>query len=189
MTRARLRNWIGLGLALVALAGCGSGTLQERLGMGRRAPDEFKVVRRQPLVLPPSYSLPEPGTPSPAQQQGTASLETQELLFGQPAPERSQSPAEQALVADLPGTVQPDIRTLLLEENTELTQLDESRFLFILDFQRRRMVDSSGIYKPLDPEAEAARLEAEGRSQRVVTRRLGTTVVAPGTATTGGAES
>lgn len=190
MKRARLRNWIGLGclgLGLAALTGCGGQTLQERLGMGRRAPDEFQVVRRQPLVLPPSYSLPKPGTPSPAQQQGTASLETQKLLFGQPVQEKNQSPAEQALVADLPGTVEPDIRALLLEENTELTQLDESRFLFILDFQRRRMLDASGVETPLDPAAEAARLEAEGRSARVVTQRVGTTVVQP--ETTGGAGS
>jgi len=168
-----------MALVLVALTGCGSGTLQERLGMGRRAPDEFQVVRRQPLVLPPSYTLPKPGTPSPAQQQGTASLQTQELLFGQPVPEADPSPAEEALLAGLPGTVEPNIREVILEENTEMTQLDESRFLFILDFQRRRMVDSSGVYQPLDPTAEAARLEAEGQSARVVTQRVGTSVVEP----------
>lgn len=168
-----------MALGLVVLTGCGSGTLQERLGMGRRAPDEFQVVRRQPLVLPPNYTLPEPGTPSPAQQQGTASLQTQELLFGQPVRENTQSPAEVALLAEVPGTIEPNIREVILEENTEMTQLDESRFLFILDFQRRRMVDNSGIYQPLDPNAEAARLEAEGQSARVVTQRVGTSVVEP----------
>lgn len=182
MKRAGLGRRIAVGcmaLCLVVLTGCGGGTLQERLGMGRRAPDEFQVVRRQPLVLPPNYNLPTPGTPSPAQQQGTASLQTQELLFGQPVQENAQSPAEVALLAEVPGTIEPNIREVILEENTEMTQLDESRFLFILDFQRRRMVDNSGIYHPLDPNAEAARLEAEGQSARVVTQRVGTSVVEP----------
>ena len=48
-----------LGAALAALAGC-SGTVQEKLGLGKRAPDEFQVVRRAPLILPPDYSLRPP---------------------------------------------------------------------------------------------------------------------------------
>jgi hypothetical protein len=64
-----------------------------------------------------------------------------------------------------------------LSENSELTQLDESRFLFILDFQRRAMAEGRGFDNPLDPEAEAARLEAEGLSERVITRRVGSSVI------------
>lgn len=180
MKRTGRRTWIAggwLALGLVALTGCGNATLQERLGMTRRAPDEFQVVRRQPLVLPPDYSLRQPGTPSPVQQQGTSSLRTQELLFGQRVTEDTASPVEQALLAEVPGTVEPNIRELILEENTELTQLDESRFLFILDFQQRRLRDAAGLDRPIDPVAEAARLEAEGLSARVVTQRVGTAVV------------
>jgi hypothetical protein len=77
----------------------------------------------------------------------------------------------------MPGTVEPGIRDLILTENSELTQLDESRFLFILDFQRRNMAAATGAANPIDPAAEAARLEAEGLSARVVTRRVGSTIV------------
>ena len=47
---------------MTALAGC-SGSVQESLGLGKRQPDEFQVVRRAPLVLPPDFNLrpPEPG--------------------------------------------------------------------------------------------------------------------------------
>jgi len=174
-------RWLGLlatGLAMVALSACG-GTVQERLGMTRRAPDEFQVVRRQPLVVPPDYRLPEPGTPSPAQSANTASQSAQATLFGGFKDVRPAGPsaAERALVAALPGSVAPDIRATLLTENSELTQLDESRFLFILDWQRARMTADSGASTPLDPVAEAERLEAEGRSARVVTRRVGSSVV------------
>ena len=176
-----LRRWLGffaIALATLAMTACG-GTVQERLGMSRRAPDEFQVVRRQPLVIPPEYRLPAPGTPSPAQQQRDVSRDVQIALLGgaAAAPSTGPSRGEEVLLAAVPGTVQPGIRDLILTENTELTQLDESRFLFILDFQRRNMTAASGAITPIDPAAEAARLEAEGASARVVTRRVGSTIV------------
>jgi hypothetical protein len=167
-----------IALSLLAMTAC-SGTVQERLGMSRRAPDEFQVVRRQPLVVPPDYRLPAPGTPSPAQQRNVASRDTQAALFGglPGAASTGPSQAERALLQSVPGTVEPNIRERILTENTELTQLDESRFLFILDWQRRRMVEGRGIETPLDAAAEASRLEEEGLSARVVTRRVGSTII------------
>ena len=60
-----MRRWLGIGGAIVPLlllAGCGRGTVQEALGMGKRAPDEFTVVSRAPLILPPDYGLRPPGS-------------------------------------------------------------------------------------------------------------------------------
>ncbi len=64
--------WRGLGIGLVIasllpLGGCAQGTVQDALGMGKRAPDEFAVVKRAPLILPPEYDLrpPDPGAPRP----------------------------------------------------------------------------------------------------------------------------
>ena len=177
-------KWLGIiavALGTFAMTAC-SGTVQERLGMTRRAQDEFQVVRRQPLVIPPDYRLPAPGTPSPAQQQDVASRDAQAALFGgiTGVPGMRQTGAsqgERTLLAAVPGTADPNIRDVILTENTELTQLDESRFLFILDFQRRAMVEARGLDTPIDPAAEAARLEAEGLSARVITRRVGSSIV------------
>ena len=147
--------------------------------MTRRAPDEFQVVRRQPLVVPPDYRLPAPGTASPARQEDMASRDARAALFGGVPGVRQTGPSdgERMLLQSVPGTAEPNIRDIILTENSELTQLDESRFLFILDFQRRAMTESSGLDSPLDPTAEAARLEATGASARVVTRRVGSSVV------------
>lgn len=181
----RCNRWFALlsmGLGLIALSACG-GTVQERLGMTRRAPDEFQVVRRQPLVVPPDYRLPQPGTASPAQSANTASRDAQATLFGGlpgtsgGARPTGPSNAERSLLTALPGEVLPDIRATLLAENTELTQLDESRFLFILNWQRDRMTADAGVSTPLDPVAEAERLESLGQTARVVTRRVGSSVV------------
>ena len=58
-------------IALIAsalLAGCGGG-VRETLGLKRSAPDEFRVVSRPPLSVPPEFSLrpPAPGEEGPAQ--------------------------------------------------------------------------------------------------------------------------
>jgi hypothetical protein len=153
--------------------------VQERLGLSRRSPDEFQVVRRQPLVVPPDYRLPAPGTASPAQQEDMASRDARSALLGGIPNVRQAAPSdgERALLAAVPGTIEPNIRDIILTENSELTQLDESRFLFILDFQRRAMTDGTGLDTPLDATAEAARLEAAGASARVITRRVDSSVV------------
>lgn len=64
--------WRRLGIGLVMLGlpplgGCAQGSVQEVLGMDKRAPDEFAVVRRAPLIVPPDFELrpPEPGAPRP----------------------------------------------------------------------------------------------------------------------------
>ena len=49
-----LGRWrTGLMLGAAAIVGGCSGSVQESLGLGKRSPDEFQVVRRAPLVLPP----------------------------------------------------------------------------------------------------------------------------------------
>lgn len=50
-------------LSLAALTACASGEVRETLGLMRDAPDEFRVVSRPPLSVPPDFNLraPEPG--------------------------------------------------------------------------------------------------------------------------------
>lgn len=62
-----------IGLALVAgLAGCGS--MGDALGVSKHPPDEFAVVTKAPLVVPPQYHIrpPRPGTPRPQEQSAQA---------------------------------------------------------------------------------------------------------------------
>lgn len=155
-----------------ATAGCQT-TVQETFGIGKRAPDEFQIVRRQPLIIPPDATLrpPRPGETGPATI--TASAQAREVLTGTapPVPDTTLSPGEQALLTDTRVQAEPDIRRVLLEENTELTNIDESRFLIILDWQRRRMTPQG---TPINATAEAERLRAEGiASTGPVTIRTG----------------
>jgi len=161
---------------IIAVGGCGDETVAERLGLGRNVPDEFQVVERAPLVLPPEYSLrpPAPGAPRP--QEGTTSDRAQRALTGRPPAAGDITPGADALLAQA-GTsrANPEIRQVLAEESAGLAGLDEDRFWFILDFQRRAY--ASADVTPLDAQAEAQRLADAGIDVR--TTQLGSQPILP----------
>src|SRR5438046_3446381 len=82
-------------IGAAGLAGCQS--TQKALGMSKITPDEFRVVTKAPLVLPPDYSLrpPAPGEPRP-----------QELL--------PESAARAALLGQREGLVRSDGEKMLV---------------------------------------------------------------------------
>src|SRR5947209_20206539 len=75
---------LAVSAAALLLAGCASHRISNR---GR--PDEFAVVRNQPLVIPPDYALTPPKAGEPTPQAADARQEALQALFGGPAP-RSQ---------------------------------------------------------------------------------------------------
>ena len=56
-------------IGALGLGGCQSAS--KALGMNRVTPDEFRVVTKAPLIVPPDFSLrpPGPGEPRPAELQ------------------------------------------------------------------------------------------------------------------------
>jgi hypothetical protein len=95
-----------------AVAGCSS--TKEMLGLTKRSPDEFQVVSRAPLSMPPDYSLrpPTPGAARP--QEGTTTQQAQQIVTG-----------------DRPtSTLQPDqIPSIGEGESTSAESAGESAFL------------------------------------------------------------
>ena len=71
--------------AALLLGGCANHGIS-----GRGRPDEFAVVRNQPLVIPPDYALTPPRAGEPTPQAADPRQEALQALFGGPAP-RSQS--------------------------------------------------------------------------------------------------
>ncbi|HET6522089.1 MAG TPA: DUF3035 domain-containing protein, partial [Geminicoccaceae bacterium] len=94
--RAAAALVIVIGLLPAALAACGDRTVAERLGLGKRSPDEFAIVKRAPLVRPPDYELrpPRPGAPRP--QEPDAREAARAALTGVQAPATGQAAAGQA---------------------------------------------------------------------------------------------
>ena len=69
--------------AFAVLVGCGgSGSLGTIIGVERKTPDEFAVVRRAPLTLPPDFSLRPPDPRGQRQQDLQTRDSAQDAVFG-----------------------------------------------------------------------------------------------------------
>lgn len=109
-------------LSAVALAGCGSG-VKKTLGLERSAPDEFAVVERAPLVVPPNFNLvpPDPGAPRP--QENHVSDTAKGLVLGSQssAPKAANGSAAETSLLKQAGAAQsdPNIRKQLAVPEAE----------------------------------------------------------------------
>ena len=159
---------IGVAL-LLALSGCSQ--TRQALGLNKQSPDEFQVVARAPLSLPPDYNLrpPMPGAPRP--QEGTARDQAQTAVFGNydtsavigdTAPGSSQG--EVALLQSAGATgINPDIREIIDRETSDLIAQDQ-RFIDSLIFWR----DPEPPGEVIDPAAEQQRLQENAALGRPV---------------------
>jgi hypothetical protein len=121
-------------VAAAALSGCTD--TRRALGLEKSTPDEFNVVSRAPLSLPPDYRLrpPQPGATRP--QEGTVQQQAKQSIFraGETGESRQQasipqgnrSEAEMALLRQAgAGREDPNIRQTVNAEATR--QLDADR--------------------------------------------------------------
>src|SRR5581483_7593579 len=94
-----------LSLAALLLAGCQ--TLREDAGLTKQAPDEFAVVTKPRLIIPPDFNLhpPSPGA-APLNQQDPTN-EAQAALFS------SNDPA--IVAANMKGNLTPGEKMLLAQ--------------------------------------------------------------------------
>ncbi len=153
----------GLGLAL-----CGCDTIRDAAGMSKTPPDEFAVLTKAPLVVPPDYNLmpPKPGAAPTNQIQPTEAAQT--ALFGNdPATVASNIPGnasqgEKMLLA-YAGVANADlnIRQKLDSDRKAMVGSDDS-FTDSLLFWQGPKVDTG---KAVDADAEAKRIEAQKSGQ------------------------
>ena len=123
-----MRNILVLTLAAVAVTACSNNPLANR-----NAPDEFAILTKPPLTVPPDFALqpPKPGETRP--QELSTTERTQQLLLGDTsfAPP---SNGELALIQAAGAVeVDPSIRAILAAENGGRVEKDASltnRLLF-----------------------------------------------------------
>lgn len=169
VTRRRMPVAIAVvGLALL-LGGCGQ--LRDALGQSKDPPDEFQVVARAPLALPPNFDLrpPRPGAPRPQERSTTDAAA--ERILGRPArqtataaPTVAAAPTAPVIVSSLGEAkfrqqlgldqADPNIRTVVDEETRNFVY--ETRYpIDYLLFWRED--PPKGI--TLDPTRERQRLQ------------------------------
>ncbi len=154
----RKRRWplvVGCALALGALTGCGDSTRQ-LLGLDKNVPDEFKIINRAPLSLPPDFALrpPDPGATRP--QEATIGQRAVAAVTGVTPSntDSSDSPGEAALMKHFGSErADPNIREVVNKESSVLANADQD-FLDKLMFWRKQE-DTSPV---VDAPREAQRL-------------------------------
>lgn len=166
----------------IALSGCTDA--RKALGFEKAPPDEFQVVERAPLSMPPDFSLrpPAPGAVRP--QEGNVRDQARAALAGRqtgtPISTAGRTQGDVALLKKA-GTeqIQPDIRVLINKETQALADADKS-FTDKVVFWRKP--DGPGAGEQLDATKEAQRIRenqalgrsvGDGDSPRISRRRKG----------------
>lgn len=145
------------GLALL-VSGCSS--LRSMVGLDKDPPDEFQVVNRAPLSMPPDYGLraPQPGASRP-QETSTADQARQIVIDRQAGsnsiqPAAGRSASETALLKQAGAlNVNPGIRREIDTDASMLADAD-NRWIDNLMFWKKPSDNASVV----DAEKESARL-------------------------------
>jgi len=145
---------ITISALLVVLFVSGCGTIKNITGKGKNPPDEFAVVQRPSLVVPPEFALtpPSPGEPSP--QDLASAPDTLRALF----PDRENvvpqiSDGEAVLLRNIEAAPLAEVRSEVGDLDTEVvekgTLLDE-----IMDPEERDGVLDNSDVKHISSEDE-----------------------------------
>jgi len=172
-------------MGAIGLTGCASG--KQALGMSKVVPDEFRVVSKAPLVVPPDYALrpPAPGEPRPQELQPESAARTA-LMGRRQSEDRS---GGEALLVTKAGADKADplIRFVVDDENGDIAHKDKSfsdKVMFWKKGEAAPMVSASAgdnVPAPLDPAAEATRIKALiGDKPVVIAREKATRFKLPG---------
>ena len=110
----------------LAFTGCSK--TKETLGLTRTAPDEFAVVSRAPLELPPEYTLrpPRPGAPRP--QEASVYEQSRNVVFGENTQAAQDTPdSGEAVLLQKAGAGQSDPAIRVIVDAEYEASLDENK--------------------------------------------------------------
>lgn len=154
---------LALGL-LPFVSGCSQ--VKQQLGIGRNSPDEFAVVKRAPLSLPPEYNLlpPDPDKPHTEVISDRRPEQAAEAVFGiDDMQTKEKLPPETALLEKAGAYyANPEIRNILDREAGYITFYNEEKGLTERILFWKKDGEAPSL---VDAKAEAERLknnEAQG---------------------------
>jgi Protein of unknown function (DUF3035) len=165
-------------LAAVAAALGGCFHKADPLAFNPNAPDEFRVVSKAPLVVPPDYALrpPSPGEPRPQELKPESAARL--ALLGER--EKSERSAGESLFADRAGASKADplIRYVMDDEFGSIAHKDRSfadRIMFWKKVAPAAAPNEAALAgaapTPIDPVAEQAKIKSLTGGKDVVIAR------------------
>jgi hypothetical protein len=149
--------------APLAVGGCDS--LNRAFGLEKVVPDEFAVVSRAPLAIPPDYSLRPPRPGAAPTQEVTASEQAKQSIFragdqqaALPGADKRSAGENELLKQAGAATAVPDIRQTIAREAQDEGPIDQS-FVDKLLFWRGPDYVLGPTDSVIDPNAEQQRLK------------------------------
>lgn len=158
-------------LFALGVTGCNGG-LKDQLGLTRDAPDEFAVITRAPLEMPPALVLPPPQPGMQRPQEKSPESRAKQAVFGnqitQTAHASGQSSSEAALLgkASTPNA-NPEIRAQLDQEAAEMAKRNQTVAQKLLGLGGQKQEPSANV---VDAQAEAKRIQDNIKSGAPVTQ-------------------
>ncbi len=165
----KILNKITMLAALLALSAC-EGAKKE-LGLTRTAPDEFAVIKRAPLEMPPDYGLrpPQPGAPRP--QESEPEIDAQNAVFGgeqQQTQSRELDEGETVLLQQAGAiSAQPGIRGQVDRETAIMAPREKPVAERLIGWSTGGNDEPAATV--VDPEAEADRLRKNAEEGKPAT--------------------
>jgi hypothetical protein len=172
--RTRLLGTVALLVVAGSLSACGS--IRSALGSDKEPPDEFAVVTKAPLVMPPDFNLrpPAPGAP-PANQVSPTQAAQAALFTADPATVASAIPGDMSMSEKLliahagAATADNSIRQVIAADNKNLQATDDSFTDNLMFWQK-----SGGAQDPnVNADAEARRIATQPQTPAPATTDQG----------------
>jgi len=154
LQKSALRRFSFVLLAGLTLSACGN--IKQQLGFNRESPDEFTVLSRAPLTIPPDFALQPPAPGAVRPQEGTEQDRAREVLLGR----SSQNPKVYArqlaannqltagektlLMKSGANEAVPNIRHIV-EEETSTLAMEKASFTDHLVFWEDRSYQGTGV--------------------------------------------
>lgn len=164
----RLSLVLPLAASVLTMTACSG--VKDQLGLNRRSPDEFAVMTRAPLEMPPSMTslpAPQPGMPRPQEMSPIVSAQT--AILGQSATSTDlESRAESSLLQKAGATQNnPNIRALVNKESAEGAEDNRPVAKKLLGLVNKPEDDPATV---LDAPGELQRLKTNQQAGQPVTQ-------------------
>lgn len=164
-------------LLLLAVAACSDGA-KDTFGLQKAAPDEFRVIAKSPLSIPPNFSL-RPPLKNAGNVKDNQEMSAKEALLGwsPPSADIATSPGEDALLANSAvQTANPNIRQILAQDNTPPEKEEKVGFLakILPSNTEEEILEPDAV---VDASAEKERLDRNKKEGKPITEGETPTIV------------
>lgn len=160
-------SFILVGLTFLGLSACS--TTKEQFDFSKKAPDEFAVITRAPLEMPPDYTLrpPRPGVQRPQEQ--TTDNSAAQTVLGTTTQTTQNVSGGEALILQKTGAASANhnIRDVVDMETTKITKENTSTVNKILGKAGKKVDAPASV---VDAKKESERIQSNKESGAPVTQ-------------------